>query len=206
MLSNKKIRYEDDWDTFIRKIRRFSPKQRKALMEEGQYAGNLTMIVALSAHYLHAYSTNDARKRLHNQMLRIQEQRRLTPNPDAIRNYVDESTKAMMPTIIVSKTTPQERTAHTNSARTFWKGIARGKWRGRNVDQIVARERSISRRARLLAKPYGPRVSDEDINTLRAALRAARPASKAPRTQIAPAGMSPERALQIAMQSLQRGK
>lgn len=206
MLSNKKIRYEDDWDTFIRKIRRFSPKQRQALMEEAQYAGNLTMIVALSADYLHAYSTNDARNRLHNQMLRMQEQRRLTPNPDAIRNYVDESTKAMMPAIIVSKSTPQERSAHTTSARTFWKGIARGKWRGRTVDQIVARERSISRRARLLAKPYGPAVSDEDINKLRAAMRAARPASRAPRTQIAPAGMTPERAMQIAMQSLERRK
>ena len=102
MLSNKKIRYEDDWDGFIRKIRRFSPKQRKALMEEALYAGNLTMIVALSADYLHAYSTNDARSRLHNQMLRMQEQRRLTPNPDAIRNYIDEGTKAMMPTIIVA--------------------------------------------------------------------------------------------------------
>lgn len=206
MLSNNKIRYEDDWHRFIRKIRRFSPKQRKALMEEAQYAGNLTMIVALSANYLHAYSTKDARNRLHNQMLRMQEQRRLTPNPDAIRNYVDESTKTMMPTIIVSKSTPQERTAYTTSARTFWKGIVQGKWRGRTVDQIVARERSISRRARLLANPYGPPVSEEDINKLRAALRAARPASKPPRTQIAPAGMTPERAMQIAMQSQQRRK
>lgn len=193
--------YEDNWDAFIRKIKQFGPTTRVALKAEAVTDGKLSMIEALSRDYRTRESQADAQRRTELKQGRILEAQRMTPQADAFRPYVDDATQAMMPTIAVHRATPDERKVRSAHARQFWNGIRRGSVRGLSLQRMIEKATAVPFQARLLATPYGPAVSDEEIRALEARIRSARPRH---RMSVNPAGMTPERALQIAMKSLER--
>lgn len=189
--------YADSWDAFIKKVDAYSPRKRAALHDEARTDGKLAMIVALSADWRARYSGQDAAARVVQAQARIVEERRMALDPSARRSYVAADTQALMPPLKARRRVSADRHRDAAAARDFWAGMERGRWRGRDLPAILDQCRE-PRPLRLLALPYGPPVSQHELNTLQAAFRSMRPRSAAP-TSINPAGMTPERALAIAM-------
>lgn len=188
--------YADNWEQFFKKIRDYSPKQRKTLLEEAQIDPKLAMIHGLARQWV--ARNNDPIRRVQGRQARILEERRMTPDPTAFRDYLDPGVRAMLPAIAVKRRYGKDRVHSQQAARRFWHAIEGGSWRGRTIAQIVARSEEISAPAWIAAHPYGPPVSQADLDNLAAVHRSVRPAPK-PRIRYAPAGMTPERALQIAL-------
>jgi len=188
--------YSDNWEQFFNKIAHYSRQQRRTLLEEAQIDPKLAMIHGLAREWVARH--NDHMRRLQGRQARILEERRMTPDPTAFRDYLDPEVRAMLPAIAVKRRYSKERAPTQEAARRFWRAIEGGTWHGRTIAQIMAKLDEISAPAWLAAHPYGPPVSQADLDKLAAVHRSVRPAPK-PRVRYAPAGMTPERALQIAL-------
>lgn len=194
---DRRYTYEDSWDAFTAKIAAYGPKKLDSLINDAKVDPKLAMIVGLSGDWRAEYSTADAMKKLRQAQARIIEERRMTANPAAFRPYLDDDTRAMLPAIKLHRRYGRDRWRDFDNAAGFWKGMRNGSWRGRTIDQIVAREgRSLT--LRMLRHPYGGEVSQAELNLLHDTHRSMRPVVAAKRPSIDPAGITPERALAIA--------
>lgn len=192
-------RYARDWDAFIDRLGRFTPKQRRRLQREGEVSGRLSMIVALSADRRATYSTADARRRLQSAQARITEERRLTRVPGTKQRYVDRDTKAMMPSPKLHRIRPAERHQNTRNARRFF---------ARHDDRSLAmlqREQATSHLMWRVLYDDGPAPSRAELVQLQATFRSLRAVlPRKHRPAVMPVGMSADRALQIAIGVLER--
>lgn len=192
--------YSDNWEQFFNKIHAYSPKQRTTLLEEAQIDPKLAMIHELAREWVNQRSREDWIRRLQGRQARILEERRMTPDPAAFRDYLDPAVRAMLPPISVKRRYGKEREMSREAASRFWAGLARGSFRNRTVARIVARCSEYSPAAWNLAHPYGPPTSQAAIDEHLRTLRSMQPAKTArPIGGFDPAGMTPEKALQIAM-------
>lgn len=191
--------YENTWDEFLTKLAAFSPRQHQTLLEEATVDPRLAMIDRLARDWVTTNNRTGSIRRIE-RAARAAEQQRMTPNPDAFRDYVTAETRKEMPPHILHRRSSKQRDRSTAAAREFWKGMDAGFWRGRSVDRFVAAARAQSLALRMLAHPYGPAVSAHEIEALQATHRALRPAV---RPTFAPVGISAERALQIAIAALE---
>lgn len=166
---SRKSGYEDTWDAFIAKIGHFSPNQRRALQEELTIDSKLALIHGVARYWVEARNAEDladrkrqAQNRLIAEQQRLAEVRRLTADPMAFRSYVSEATTALMPPIKVMVMSRDERKRTRASAVTFWRAIECGRWRGRSVEQIIARAQQKGT-GWVAAHPYGPPVEAERL-------------------------------------------
>ena len=192
--------YENSWEQFLTKLAAFSPRQHQTLLEEATIDPKLAMIDRLSRDWV-TTNNRDSSTRRRERAARAAEQHRMTPNPDAFSVYVTAETREALPPHVLHRRSSKQRDRSTAAAREFWKGMDAGSWRGRSTDRFVAAARAQSLALRMLANPYGPPVSAQEIEALQATHRALRPAV---RPTFAPSGMSAERALQIAIAALEK--
>lgn len=188
--------YSDTWAEFVKKVSRYSGRQRTTMLAEAAIDPSLDMIVKLAADWRATYSARDAADRVRQAQARLIEERRMAIDSAQLRDYVADDTRALMPPIKARRRPSADRWRAAALAADFWAGMERGRWRGRDLDAIVARCRE-PHRLRLLTIPYGPPVTADELNTLRDTFRSMRP--RPVRAQINPAGMTPERALAIAL-------
>lgn len=194
--------WSTDWDAFIEKLASYGPHKMDSLVNDSRVDQKLAMIVGVSADWRTETSRRRALASVRQAQARIVEERRLTPDPQAFRPYIDADTRALLPPIKLHRRyyRSPERQREANNALAFWTGMRRGSWRGHDIASIIARE-SVPLQQRRLTHPYGPPVPQEELDTLHNTFRALRPAPKQ-RFSFAPAGMTPERALAIAIQAL----
>lgn len=209
-LQDPNYTYEDDWDAFLAKLATYDDDKVDSLVNEAKVDQKLAMIVGLSAAWRADYSRANYLERVRQEQARIIEERRMTPNPAALRPYLDADTRALLPPIKVRRRGPRQRRQHYVLATGFWRGMERGSWRGRTVSQIVERERAlILDRTResypiwALRHPDRTPTPQADIDALHATLWAMNPKPAPKRPAIDPAGMTPERALAIAMRTVE---
>ncbi|MEO5536045.1 MAG: hypothetical protein ABIR17_13050 [Pseudolysinimonas sp.] len=189
--------YENDWEAFTAKLAGYSPTKVESLVNDAKVDQKLAMIVALTGDWRAEYSTFDALRKLRQAQWRIIEERRMTPNPDAFRPYLDADTRALLPAIKLHRRYAEARRRDRAARDSFWNGIRSGKWRGRSIERIVARERRRITES-FFAPPYGGPVTQAELNVLHDTFRTMRPVLAVKRPTIDPAGMTPERALAIA--------
>ncbi|MGE3449606.1 MAG: hypothetical protein AB7H92_18720 [Microbacteriaceae bacterium] len=206
-LQDPNYTYEDNWDAFTAKLARYAPKTIDSLVNEAKVDQKLAMIVGLSVHWRNAYSRTNYLDRVRQAQARIIEERRMTPDPAAFRPYVSTDTRALMPPIKLHRGRyAHERQRDFDLAAGFWRALRRGSRRGQPVALIAERERTRILRGQkesyqfwLLQHPDRSPVPQADIDALHATFRSINPPIRGKRPTIDPAGITPERALAIAM-------
>lgn len=174
---------------------------RARLLDEAVIDEKIAMICGLSRDWVNKRDNNQTRAR--NSELRIVRKQRFTPDATHVHEYVDDATLAVMPDLRCDRRPAWQRTQNDANRRWFWRAIANDNRKSRTVARIVAIESKLTGQGSLLAAPYGDPVSDSEIEDLQATLRAMRPIVRIrSHSSFTPFGMTPERALQIAIASL----
>ena len=158
--------YEDNWDAFLLKIKKFSRNQVRAMREEATIDQKLSMVHALARDWVEVYSREDAIDRLQQAQRRMAEDRRMQMDSNARRDYLDSATRAMLPPVRIQRPIRRERQKYQAAGRAFWEGMERGRWRRQSIEQIAAGCRGGGR-TWAAAHPYGPTVEPERLIALR---------------------------------------
>jgi len=197
--------FSADWDSFIRKTQGLARSQRSAMMDEVRLSSRLLLIVGVEAEIRNRNTRINNMQRLAAEQRRIDEKRRFTPTPGAHRNYVSASTKAMMPPIALHPHTPELRKASLNSSSYYFRTInpSNSSFSIRLGNRAVTEGRTYFQQWRVV-HPFGGPVTADKITHLQQTIRSLRPSAARRRRTIEPAGISGTRALEIAIQSLNR--
>jgi hypothetical protein len=187
--------YSDTWEQFISGIYRYSAGQRADLFEQLAGDEKVGMILALSKGWTATQHRNSGESRRRQKQAAAAEAARLTPRSDAFVAYVSDQTMSQMPTPGVRRRDPRTRNRSTASASDYFRRLDRST--DRRIGRIIRNDLRLSPQQWACAHPYGPRVSGADL----ARYREIQVRPWWPRKKMAfnPAGMTPERALEIAM-------
>lgn len=198
--------FSADWDSFIHKTRRLAPSQRSAMLDEARLSRRLLLIVGVEAEIRHRNTRTNNTQRLAAAQRRITEERRLTAAPGAHRTYVSAATKAMMPPIALHTLTPQKRRASIEASSYYFRRIDPShRIFSSQLSARVLKEQTTHFQQWRASHPFGGPVTVDEITKLQQTIRSFRPGTNRRRRTIEPAGMSGARALEIAIQSLNRG-
>lgn len=187
--------YSDTWEQFISGVYRYSPSQWAGLFEQLAGDEKVGMILALSKDWTANQRRNSGEIRRQQRAAAAAEEARLTPRPDAFVPYVSKQTKSLMPTPEVTRRDRATRRRSMDNATTYFRHLDSSS--SRRIGRIIHKDLRLSPQQWACAHPYGPRVSTADLNRYRDnQVRPWRPRKK---MAFNPAGMTPERALEIAM-------
>lgn len=194
--------YSDNWDQFIQRIEHNGLKHRAVLLVQLSWDEKIAMIVALSKDWTAAQEADDPYRRGRERAAAAAEAARMTPRENAFLPYVDEDTRSAMPSIRVRRRDKSVRWDSTSRANDYFKRLDRwGLTRPERIIRIVRNDLRLSPQQWAGAHPYGPTVPVHDLNRYRA--NQVRPWRLRPKKMpFNPAGMTPERALEIAMRVL----
>jgi hypothetical protein len=195
--------YADSWDDFMVKLNKYSRKQRESFIEEcTRGSGRIGMIETLSQEWRTTSSKKRAAAMVGTRRRRLIESVRWMPQVSQFRPYVSLEFRATMPEPSAHKTTPVRTRDNDRQARNFFRQPTPGVLHGKRVEVIIRQTYRLSVQAWAGAHPYGPRPGDEDLRLLRAQFYT--PSKKKPIGGFDPAGMTPERAIEIALRVLGR--
>ncbi len=196
--------YSDTWDQFIQKVYGLDPQNIRTtrlgrLIEQLGWDQKIGMIVALSHEWTAGQNTNSGEIRKRQRAAAAAERARLTRNDAALTPYVDAQTRTQLPPTKVQQRDRVVWRQATANARAYFHRLDHSTVT--RIERIVRNDLRLSPQQWAAAHPYGPKVPVVDLNRYRT--NQIRP-SRAPRKKVAynPAGMTPERALQIAMRVL----
>ncbi len=204
MTVRKTHSYSDTWDQFIQKVYGLDRQNIRTvrlgrLIEQLGWDQKIGMIVALSNEWTTGQNRNSGEIRKRQRAAAAAERARLTRNDAALIPYVDAETWAQLPPAKVRQRDRLVRRQGTANARDYFHRMDRRTLA--RIERIVRNELRLSPQQWAAAHPYGPKVPLADLERYRT--NQVRP-SRSMRKKIAynPAGMTPERALQIAMRVL----
>ncbi len=202
MAVRKTHTYSDSWDQFIQRIEINGMKNRAMLLEQLSWDEKIAMIVALSKDWIAAQDVDDPYRRRRERAAAAAEASRLTPRADAFRSYVSEHTLSQMPPRMVRRRDKHVRWESTSRANNYFKRLDQwGRTRPERIIRIVRNDLRLSPQQWAGAHPYGPKVPMHDLDRYRA--NQVRPwRLRVKKMAFNPAGMTPERALQIAIRAL----
>jgi hypothetical protein len=156
------------------------------------------MIVRLAEDWCQRSSDRRAEQEARNLPMREARAESMRLRVENLRPYVDEVTRWEMPRVRRRRNTPKQRSSMLHSAWRFFH-----KWDHAMPEQIErATKRAATVRQWALTHPYGGPVPDERVRVLVTGIRECCPPTFRKRSAVEPAGMTPERALQIAMSVL----
>ena len=190
--------YSDTWEQFVNGIYRYSPGQTADLFEQLAGDEKVGMILALSKDWTGKQHRNSGEVRKQQRASVAAEVARLTPRPDAFVAYVDEETQRLLPTAGVTRRDRHTRRKSMASASAYFRNLDKGT--NERIGRIIRKDLRFSPQQWACAHPYGPRVSHADL--IRYRDNQVRPWYPPKKMPFNPAGMTPERALEIAMRVL----
>lgn len=197
--------HSEDWDQFISKIQNHTPQNRAYFIERCTLGnGRIGMIVGLAADWRAKESAKAARIHAATRHRKMLETLRWIPAAAEFRPYVSLEYRATMPEPILHPVPGPRRRENNLKARRFFHSKAPGALYGRRIDGIVRRTYRLSAQAWAGAHPYGPPPSEEELDQLRAHFINRTLPKKKPIGGFNPAGMTPERAIEIAERVLGR--
>lgn len=197
--------YTNSWDDFMVKLSKYSLNQRATFFEDCTRGnGKIGMITTLSEEWRTTQSGKRAVVMAATRRQRLVESLRWMPRLGQFRPYVSIENRATMPEPRVHKTTAVRTRDNDRAARAFFRTSAPGVFRYKSIVGIIHHTYRLSAQAWAGAHPYGPPPSDEDLRRLRAQFFTPTASKKKPIGGFDPAGMSPERAIEIAMRVLDR--
>lgn len=198
--------YSNDWDSFTRALGTLTPPLKRLVRAEASTAGTLAVILSGQRHYVRTYSTSDATTRTHRAQLAAAEIARLnTRNPDATRYRVDREALTTLGKPRLRRRSAEQKAASKKAARAFW----------RNTEVDMRRRTRIAAEAAegpqlwSVMNPGEQATTEADMEAweqLRLDVRRLCGVDDTPRIRLAldPSGMTPERAIQIAVDVLMR--
>ena len=196
--------YSDNWSAFIRDLGTLSPAQKRHVRAEATTAGTLSVILSGQRHHVRSYTASDVSKRIHRVESAAAEIARLTTrNPNAPRYRVDQAALHSLGGSHATMRTPEQRLTDRRAARAFWASTTTNQ---RLRARIAAEAHASHPMWRLANAAVEPTTAAEleSWERLRDEVRQLAGVIVAPkrRMSVDPAGMSPERALQIAVDAL----
>ncbi len=196
--------YSDTWDQFIQKVYGLDPQNIRTLrlgrlIEQLGWDQKIGMIIALSAEWTAGQNRNSGEARKRQRAAAAAERARLTRNDAAMIPYADPQTRAQLPPARVQQRDQLVRRHAAANARVYFHRLDRSDLT--RIERIVRNDLRLSPQQWAAAHPYGPKVPVADLDRFRTNQV---PPSRSLRKKMAynPAGMTPERALQIAMRAL----
>jgi hypothetical protein len=197
--------YSNDWDQFINKIQQHTPPQRASFLERCTLGnGRIGMIVTLAkewrtqtSHKRHTVMAATRRRRLIESV-------RWMPRLGEFRSYVSVEFRVSMPGPSVHKSTAVRTRNNDHTARLFFTANTPGIFHNKPIHKIIQRSYRLSSQAWAAAHPYGPPPSREQVRHLQEHFINRTVLQKKPIGGFNPAGMTPERAIEIAIQVLDR--
>lgn len=202
MTVRKTHTYSDNWDQFIQRIENNGMKNRAVLLDQLSWDEKIAMIVALSKDWTAAQDADDPYRRRRERESAAAEAARLTPRENAFRPYVSEVTLSKMPPRSVRRRDKRVRWESTSRANAYFKRLDRwGLTRPERIIRIVRNDLRLSPQQWAGMHPYGPKVPMHDLDRYRA--NQVRPwRLRRKKMAFNPSGMTPERALEIAIRAL----
>lgn len=195
--------YNDTWDAFIDGI--LCPGLELAalgklerLTQQLHWDQKIAMIVALSKDWTAREHRESGEARKQQKAAAAAELARLTPLPGAFVDYVNDETKRLLPVPGVIRRDRQTRRMSMDHASEYFRRLDQSP--NRRIEWIIRLDLRFSSQQWACAHPYGPRVSPADLSRYRD--NQVRPWQLRKKMAFNPAGMTPERALQIAMRVL----
>lgn len=190
--------YSDTWEQFIGGIYRYSPSQWAGMFEQLAWDEKVGMILALSKDWTANQRRNSGEIRRRQRAAAAIDAARLTPRREAFVPYVSEQTRRLMPIPGVKRRDRQTRRKSMDNATAYFRHLDRSS--NRRIGRIIRKDLRLSPQQWACAYPYGAKVSSDDLNRYRDnQVRPWRPRKK---MAFNPAGMTPERALEVAMRVL----
>lgn len=197
--------YANSWDDFMVKLSNYSPNQKQTFIEDCTRGnGKIGMIYALSLEWRTVQSAKRAAVMAATRRKRLIESLRWMPRLSQFQTYVSIEYRATMPEPRVHKTTAVRTRDNDRAARVFFRSNVPGGFHHKTVVAVIRRTYRLSAQAWAGAHPYGPPPSDEDLRHLRSQFPTRSGSKKKPIGGFDPAGMSPERAIEVAMRVLDR--
>lgn len=190
--------YSDTWEQFINNIYGSRPGRWAVMFEQLAWDEKIGMILALSKDWTAKQHRNSGEVRKQQRAAVAAEVARLTPRPAAFVAYVDEETKRLMVTPGVKRQESQTRRKSMANASAYFRKLDRST--NERIGRIIRKDLRFSPQQWACAHPYGPHVSHADLTRYRD--NQVRPCYPPKKMAFNPAGMTPERALEIAMRVL----
>ena len=196
--------YSETWDKFIDRIlcpdfELAGTGKLERLTQQLRWDQKIGMIVALSKDWTAREHRNSGEARKRQRAAAAAEVARLTRDDAALMPYVDEPTRALMPPAGVQQRDRLVRRQATSHATDYFRRLDQRPLP--RIEQIIGNDLRLSPQQWAAAHPYGPKVSIVDLDQYRAnQVRPWRLRHK--KMAYSPAGMTPERALEIAIRSL----
>ena len=203
MTVRKTHTYSDTWEQFIDGI--LCPDFELAgigklerLTQQLEWDQKIAMIVALSKGWTASEHRNSGDVRKRQRAAAAAEVARLTRDDAALMRYVDEPTRALMSPAGVQKRDRLVRRQATSNATDYFRRLDQSPLT--RIEPIIRDDLRLSPQQWAAAHPYGPKVSMVDLDRYRA--NQVRPWRLRRKKMAYNPGMTPERALEIAMRVL----
>jgi len=188
----------DSWDEFVAMVQGYRKKDSRRMVEDLVVDARLGMIVRLAEDWCERSSVRRAEIEARTLPLRQARAESMRLRVENLRAYVDDATRRTMPRVHRRQNTTEQRRKITARAGNFFRG-----WEHASPGRIErARRRCENPRLRMLEDPYGGPVPEERVQALLTSIRECCPPTVRKRSVVEPAGMTPERALQIAVSVL----
>ncbi len=203
MTVRKTHSYSDTWDQFIQKVYGLDPQNIRTtrlgrLTVQLGWDQKIGMIVALSSEWTAGQNRNSGEVRKRQRAAAAAERARLTRDDAALSPYVDPQTRAQLPPAGVRQRDRVVRRQATASAIAYFCRLDRSTLS--RIERIIRNDMRLSPQQWAAAHPYGPKAPVVDLNRYRAnQVLSSRPLRK--KMAYNPAGMTPERALEIAIRA-----
>lgn len=197
--------YQDNWTEFIRTLRAKHQRSRQEVLAEATTSGEIDIILTGQRHWANHYSSADSRdraRRAHDAA--IDAARMTVRNPDAPRQKLHmDSLRTLGPARRHHRTTDEVK-ADRKEAKTFWKKVT-----GSRLN-VALSDAETHYPAWLVAHPTGDATTAADETAWRELRDQVRPLfGFQHRTTVVkehlgfvPAGMSQQRALEIAIAAM----
>jgi hypothetical protein len=193
--------YSATWEEFVGRIASMDYKQKRKLKAEATTCGRITLILSAQRAHLAAYSTADAYRRMKRRIDAEVEAARMTVrNPDAPRKRVSISALRALGPVRVTTRGASEIKADRRAAKIFFRKVDAGA-----LTKKAAREAVLSHELWRLMNPTEEMTTMRDLEAWEALRKQVRPLLGCPPERYKPrsgfvaVGMTPERALEIAM-------
>jgi hypothetical protein len=191
-------------DEFYRRLDAAPPSRIAAIVREATHSAELDIIVRDSTQWRNARSRIDAQRRAAAAGRKTEERERARYARTQRRHYVTAMTRSQLPPPRLGPTlTPEEK---QNIRRGYWGFAQKMHNPSDRYARKVVQEANSNYPLWALMHPTGGHVSAEEINTFRAQYLHRSPImpGRIKRNEIRPAGISLERAMNIAAAALNR--